>query len=79
MSIRRESRIYTYRPYNKRNLYKDTSKEERAKELNNIICPKCKYQNHLFYVKKYGKCHLCGVTLDNNYFKKMIFRRLKNG
>ena len=36
----------------RRYLYKDTSKEERAKQLNNVICPRCKYQNHLFYVKK---------------------------
>ena len=69
MSIRREQRIYITNFNRKRDLYKDTSKEERAKELNNIICPRCKYQNHLFYVKKYGTCHLCGVTLDNNYFK----------
>lgn len=77
--ILREERIHTYRPYKKRDLYKDTSKEERAKELNNVICPRCKYQNCIFYVRKYGTCHLCGVTLDNNYFKKMIYRRLKNG
>ena len=77
--ILKEERIYTYRPHRKRDLYKDTSKEERAKELNNVICPRCKYQNYIFYVRKYGTCHLCGVTLDNNYFKKMIFRRMKNG
>lgn len=36
----------------KRNMFKDTSKEERAKCLNNVICPKCGYQNHYFYAKK---------------------------
>ena len=35
----------------KRNMFKDTSKEERAKCLNNVICSKCGYQNHLFYAK----------------------------
>lgn len=61
----------------KKGLYKDTSKEERAKELGNIICPKCKYQNHRKWIKKYGKCNLCGATLDKNYFKKILLNKLK--
>lgn len=61
----------------KRGLYKDTSKEQRAKELDNIICPKCKYQNHRQFVVKYGKCNLCGTTLDKNYFKKTLLKKLK--
>lgn len=62
---------------NNRNKYKDISKEERAKILNNVICPKCKYQNHISFIKKYGTCNLCGTTLDKNYFKKMMLRKLK--
>lgn len=79
MSIRRDERIYITNFNRKKDLYRDTSKEERAKELNNVICPRCKYQNHIHYVRKYGKCNLCGITLDNNYFKRQLLRRLKNG
>lgn len=61
----------------RKNKYKDTSKEERAKELHNIICPRCKYQNHVFYVKKYGKCNLCGATLDKNYFIRTMLKEVK--
>ena len=75
--------MLAYNDYNKwrkiRGKYKNTTKEERAKELNNVICPRCKYQNHLCYVKKYGKCHLCGLTLDKNYFERQLLRRLNNG
>lgn len=63
----------------KRGLHKDVSKEERAKELNNVICPKCKYQNHKEYIIKYGKCHLCNNTLDANYFKRTLLKKLKEG
>lgn len=57
--------------------YKDTSKEERAKKLNNIICPRCKYHNHKVMVEKYGKCNLCGTTLSNEYFKRKLERMIK--
>ncbi len=63
----------------KRGYYKNTTKEERARSLNNIICPKCKYQNHKKWIQLSGKCHLCGVILDKDYFKKTMLRRLKNG
>ena len=62
-----------------RGKYKNTSKEERAKELHNVICPRCKYHNHEFYIKKYGKCNLCGCILDKDYFIRTIKRRLSNG
>ena len=64
-----------------RGKYKNTSKEERAEHLNNVICPKCGYQNHYFYAKKYGTCNLCKTTIDSDYFKKMTLihlRRLNN-
>lgn len=63
--------------YRKRDMYKNYSKEQRAKALNNIICPKCKYQNHKEYIEVYGTCHLCGNTLDVNYFKKTLLDKLK--
>ena len=63
----------------KKGIYKDTSKEERAKCLNNVICPKCGYQNHYFYAKKYGTCNLCKATIDKDYFIKSMLKRLKNG
>lgn len=60
----------------KRGLFKNTTKEERAKALDNVICPRCKYQNHKLFVQKYGKCNLCGTTLDKDYFKKMLLKKL---
>lgn len=62
---------------NKKDRYINTTKEERAERLGNVICKRCKYQNHRSYVKKYGKCNLCGATLDVDYFKKMLMRKLK--
>lgn len=61
-----------------RDRYKEYTKEERARHLDNIICPKCGYQNHYKMVKKYGTCNLCKTTLDKDYFKKMLLRRLKD-
>ena len=73
--------MLTWESYDKlrkrKNKYKDTSKEERAKNLNNIICPRCKYQNHAVFIKKYGKCNLCGAILDKNYFIKTFSKVLK--
>ena len=60
-------------------LYKDTSKEERAKELNNVICPHCKYQNHKKWIEIYGKCHLCGRVLGKRIFIKDMLKRCNNG
>lgn len=60
----------------KRGAFKNTTKEERAKALDNVICPRCKYQNHKLFVQKYGKCNLCGTTLDKDYFKKMLLKKL---
>lgn len=62
-----------------RDRWKNKTKEERAKELHNIICPRCKYHNKDIYVKKYGTCNLCGCTLDKNYFIKKLLRMCKNG
>ena len=54
--------MLAYNDYNKwrkvRGKYKNTTKEERAKELNNIICPRCKYQNHKKWIM---------IILKNNY------------
>lgn len=66
-----------YKKYGNRGSFKNTTKEERANALDNVICPKCKYQNHKVFIEKYGKCHLCGATLDRNYFKKMLLRELQ--
>lgn len=70
--------IYRVEYHQKKNRYKNLTKEERAKDLNNIICPFCKYQNHYIWIKKFGRCNLCKCTLDKGYFKKEILRRLKN-
>lgn len=65
--------------YNKnKGKFRNTTKEERAKDLDNIICPKCGYHNHSIFVKKYGTCNLCKTTLSRDYFKKQLLRRLKN-
>ena len=36
----------------KRDEFLNSTKEERAKALDNVICPRCKYQNHRALVKK---------------------------
>ena len=56
--------------------FKDITKEERAKACDNIICPKCKYNNYKRYIEKFGTCHLCGTTLDKDFFKKRLKRKL---
>ena len=58
-------------------LYENTTKEERAKDLNNIICPRCKYQNKRIFIEKFGKCHLCGATLDKRYFIRTMLKEVK--
>lgn len=68
-----EFRVYSVH----RNKFKNTTKEERAKSLDNVICPRCKYQNHGKLVRKYGTCNLCGATLDQEYFKKKLRRMMK--
>ena len=65
--------------HQKKGRFKDTSKEERAKACDNIICPRCGYQNHYYYAKKYGTCNLCKTTIDADYFKKKMLRMCKNG
>lgn len=66
----------TYRVeyHQRRGKYKNKSREERARDLNNIICPRCKYQNHKKWVEIYGRCNLCGATLSKKYFKKELMR-----
>lgn len=63
----------------KRDKYKNTTKEERAKSLHHVICSRCGYQNRIYFVKKYGTCNCCGATLSAAYFKKMIIRGIQNG
>lgn len=62
-----------------RGCFKYTTKEERAERLNNVICPKCGYQNHIKYVRIYGTCNLCKTTLDKRYFIKKLMGMCKNG
>lgn len=62
--------------YKKKGRFKDTTKEERARDLHNIICPRCKYQNKSFFVKRSGKCLLCGTTLNREYFKKRLIKEM---
>ena len=59
-----------------RGKFKNTTKEERAKALNNVICPYCGYQNHEIFIKKYGKCNLCKRILDKDYFKRTFMSRI---
>ena len=63
----------------KKDKYKNTTKEERAKSLHHVICSRCGYQNRIYFVKKYGTCNCCGATLSAAYFKKMILRGIQNG
>lgn len=44
----------------------------------NIKCPKCGYANHEYYIKQYGKCHLCGKILDEKaHFKQQMRKKLR--
>lgn len=70
--------FYRVKYHQKKNQYKDMTKEERAKELHNVVCHRCKYQNHAKWIRMYGTCHLCGATLDKRYFIKTLMRRLEN-
>lgn len=48
-------------------------RKKEWKELNNIKCEKCGYQNHKEYVIYSGQCHLCGNILDEKaYFKQQM-------
>lgn len=56
----------------KRDRFKNTTREERAECLKNVICPKCGYQNHYFYAKNmehaiYVKQLLILNILKENY------------
>lgn len=37
--------------HRKKGKFKDTTKEERARCLHNIICPRCSYHNKDVYIK----------------------------
>ena len=75
--------MIAYEDYNKhkrnKGKYKHMSKEERAEHLNNVICPKCGYQNHMKYVRMYGTCNLCKTILDKKYFIKKLGGMIYNG
>ena len=52
-------------------------KKER-KKIDNIKCDVCGYQNHNYYVKESGVCHLCGKILDDKaYFKSQMVAKLR--
>ena len=74
---------FAYEDFNKvkkrKGSFKNTSKEERAKLIGNVICIRCGYQNAKYYAEKFGTCHLCGATIDSNYFKNKLLRMCKNG
>ena len=48
------------------------------KVLKNIKCDVCGYQNHDYFVKQSGVCHLCGKILDDRaYFKAQMNKKLR--
>lgn len=56
----------------RKNNYKKLSKEDKAKSLGNVICPKCGYQNHKYYAKNtelviYAKLLLTKIILKTYY------------
>lgn len=51
---------------------------KKPKRMDNIICDVCGYQNHKYFVKQSGVCHLCGKILDEKaYFKCEMNKRLR--
>ena len=73
--------MLAYEDYTKqkkrRGNFRNSTKEERAEILGNVICPRCGYQNKMFYAKKFGTCNLCGTTIDSYYFKRMLLKELR--
>ena len=53
----------------KKDQFKDASKEERAKALGNVICPRCKYQNHDIHMEHviYVALHLIRIISRRCY------------
>lgn len=48
------------------------------KELDNIKCDICGYQNHKEYVQYSGVCHGCGKILDDKaYFKQQMNKKMR--
>ena len=77
--IRRDkvSEYFRVEYHQKKDRFKNYTKEERAEHLNNVICARCGYQNKMFYVRKYGTCHLCKKVLSKEHYKKAILSRLR--
>jgi len=70
---------FDYYKKHKRDKFIKTTKEERARDLNNVICPVCKYQNKKYFINRAGICHLCGEILDEKIYFKSKLRRFING
>lgn len=73
--------MLAYVDYNKqrkrRGKFRNITKEERAEILGNVVCPRCGYQNRMFYARKYGTCHLCRTTIDVYHFKRKLLEELR--
>lgn len=73
--------MLAYEDYTKqkkrRGNFRNTTKQERVEILGNVICPRCGYQNHYYFAKKFGTCNLCGTTIDSYYFKKKLLEELR--
>ena len=52
--------------------------KKEHKELDNIKCPNCGYQNHKHFVQYSGQCHLCKKVLDEKaYFKQQMIIKMR--
>lgn len=50
----------------------------KERKISNIKCDVCGYQNHDYFVKQSGVCHLCGKVLDDkSYFKAQMNKKLR--
>lgn len=53
-------------------------KQKSKDNLKRIFCDKCKYGNHIDFVKYTGVCHCCGKILDEKaYFKAQMNKKMR--
>ena len=59
--------MLAYEDYTKqkkrRGKFRNTTKQERAEILGNVICPRCGYQNKMFYAKNMVHVIYVGLQL----------------
>lgn len=73
--------MLAYVDYNKqrkrRGNFRNTTKEERAEVLGNVICPRCGYQNKIFMLENMVHVIYVGQQLILIISKKKLLKELR--